>query len=86
MIKFATRMAALHVNQPVAAFSNLKLRLLRPTGAVVPGDLLSKVVETRPEDASWAVIRFTSLPKTARMFLDTIMGYEYHVINRAEQV
>ena len=74
------------MNQPVEVFRNLKLRLLRPTGAVVLGDLFAKVVETRPEDASRAVIRFTSLPKTARMFLDTIRGYEYHVINRAEQV
>jgi len=28
VIKFATRMTALHVNQSVEAFSNLKLRLL----------------------------------------------------------
>jgi hypothetical protein len=86
MVKLATRTAELHVDQPVAAFSNLKLYLLRPTGEVVPGDLFAKVIETRPEDASRVVVRFTSVPETARTFLDTVRGYEYHVINRAEQV
>src|SRR6266851_1686801 len=86
MVKLATRTAELHVDQPVAAFSNLKLYLLRPTGEVVPGELFAKVVETLPEDASRVVVRFTSIPEAARMFLDTMRGYEYHVINRAEQV
>jgi len=53
---------------------------------VVPGELFAKVVETLPEDASRVVISFTSIPETARTFLDTVRGYEYHVINRAEQV
>ncbi len=86
MVKLATRTAELHVDQPVAAFSNLKLHLLRSTGEVVPGELFAKVVETLPEDASRVVVRFTSIPEAARMFLDTMRGYEYHVINRAEQV
>ena len=33
--------------------------------AVVPGDLFAKVLETRPEDASRVVVRFTSIPETA---------------------
>jgi Adenylate and Guanylate cyclase catalytic domain len=86
MVKCATRTAELHVDQPVAAFSNLKLRLLRPTGEVVPGDLFAKMVETLPTDASRVVVRFTSIPEATRTFLDTMRGYEYHVINRAEQV
>ena len=86
MLKLATKTAELRLDQPVTAFSNLKLHLLRPTGEVVPGELFAKVVETRPEDAARAVVRFTSLPEAARMFLDTMRGYEYHVINRAEQV
>ena len=86
MVKLATRTAELHVDQPVAAFSNLKLHLLRSTGEVVPGELFAKVVETLPEDASRVVVRFTSIPEAARTFLDTMRGYEYHVINRAEQV
>jgi hypothetical protein len=86
VVKLATKTAELHVDQPVAAFSNLKLHLLRPTGELVPGELLAKVVETRPEDASRVVVSFTSIPETARTFLDTVWGYEYHVINRAEQV
>jgi hypothetical protein len=32
------------------------------------------------------VVRFTSIPEVARTFLDTMRRYEYHVINRAEQV
>jgi adenylate cyclase len=86
MVKLATKTAELHMDQPVAAFSNLKLHLLRPTGEVVPGELFAKVVETLPEDASRVVVRFTSVPETARAFLDTMRGFEYHVINRAEQV
>ncbi len=86
VVKLAARTAELHVDQPVAAFSNLKLYLLRPTGEVVPGELFAKVVETQPEDASRVVVSFTSIPETARTFLDTVRGYEYHVINRAEQV
>jgi len=86
VVKLATKTAELHVDQPVAAFSNLKLHLLRPTGEVVPGELFAKVVETLPEDASRVVVSFTSIPETARTFLDTVRGYEYHVINRAEQV
>jgi adenylate cyclase len=86
VVKLATRMAELHVDQPVAAFSNLKLRFLRPTGEVVPGELFAKVVEILPEDASRVMVRFTSVPEAARTFLDTMRGYEYHVINRAEQV
>src|SRR5207248_1152592 len=58
VVKRATRTAELRVDQPVAAFSNLKLHLLRPTGEVVPGELFAKVVETRPEDASRVVVRF----------------------------
>jgi adenylate cyclase len=86
VVKLATKKAELHVDQPVAAFSDLKLYLLRPTGEVVPGELFAKVVETWPEDASRVVVSFTSIPETARIFLDTVRGYEYHVINRAEQV
>lgn len=86
VVKLATRTAELHVDQPVAAFSNLKLHLLHPTGEMVPGELFAKVVETRPAEASRVVVHFTSIPEAARMFLDTVRQYEYHVINRAEQV
>ena len=86
VVKLATRTAELHLDQPVAAFSNLKLHLLHPSGEVVPGELFAKVVETWPEEASRVVVSFTSIPEAARTFLDTVRGYEYHVINRAEQV
>ena len=86
VVKLATRTAELHVDQPVAAFSNLKLHFLYPSGEVVPGELFAKVVETLPEDTSRVVVRFTSIPEATRMFLDAVRGYEYHVINRAEQV
>ena len=86
VVKLAPKTAELHVDQPVAAFSNLKLHLLRPNGEVVPGELFAKVIETLLEDASRVVVRFTSIPEAARTFLDTMRGYEYHVINRAEQV
>jgi hypothetical protein len=85
VVKLATKTAELHLEQPVAAFSNLKLHLLRPTGEVVPGELFAKVVDTLPEDTC-GVVHFTSIPETARTFLDTVRGYEYHVINRSEQV
>jgi hypothetical protein len=86
VVKLATRMAELHLDQPVAAFSNLKLHVLRPTGERVPGEIFAKVVETLPDDTCRVVIRFTSVSEAARTFLDTMRGYEYHVINRAEQV
>jgi hypothetical protein len=44
------------------------------------------VVDTWPEDVSRGVVSFTSIPEAARTFLDAARGYEYHVINRAEQV
>ena len=84
LVKLATRTAELHLDQPVGAFSDLKLHLLRPTGEVVPGELLAKVVETRPEDAFRVVVRFTSIPEAAGMFLDTVRRDEYPVIDRAE--
>ena len=86
MVKLATRTAELHLDQPVATFSNLKLHLLRPSGEVVPGELFAKIVETLPEDASRVVARFTSMPEAVQTFLDTMRGNEYHVINRVEQV
>jgi hypothetical protein len=86
VIQFAARMAELHVNQPVAAFSNLKLRLLRPTGAVVPGDLFAKVVETQPEDTSPGHGPFHVAPRDSSDVFGYHKGYEYHVINRDEQV
>jgi adenylate cyclase len=86
LVKLAPKTAELHLQQPVAALSNLKLHLLRPSGEVVPGELFAKVVETLPDDASRVVVRFTSIPEAAWTFLDTLRGYEYHVINRAEQV
>ncbi len=86
MVKLATRTAELHLDQPVATFSNLKLHLLRPSGEVVPGELFAKIVETLPEDASRVVVRFTSMPEAVQTFLDTMRGNEYHVINRVEQV
>ena len=83
VVKLATRTAALHVDQPVAAFSNLKLHLLRPTGEMVPGELFAKVVETLPS-AARIVVRFTSISEAVLMFLDTMKVYEYHSINRAK--
>ena len=83
VVKLATRMAELHLDQPVAAFSNLKLHLLRPTGEMVPGELFAKVVETLPA-ASRVVVSFTSVSEAARMFLDTMKVDEYHSINRAK--
>jgi adenylate cyclase len=86
LVKLATKTAELHLEQPVAAFSNLKLRLLRPSGEVVPGELFVKVIEILSDDASRVVVRFTSMPEGTWTFLDAARGYEYHVINRAEQV
>jgi adenylate cyclase len=86
LVKLATRTAELHLEQPVAAFSNLKLHLLRPSGKVAPGELFAKVVEICSEDASRAVVSFTSIPEAARVFMDAARGYEYQIINRSEQV
>ena len=86
VVKLATKTAELHLDQPVATFSNLKLHLLRPMGEVVPGELFAKVVDTLPEDTFGVVVHFTSISEAARTFLDTMRGYEYHVINRAEQI
>jgi adenylate cyclase len=78
MVKLATRTAELHVDQPVAALSNLKLHLLHPSGEMVPGELFAKVIETRPEDTSRVVVSFTSLSEAARTFLDTVR--EMHIL------
>jgi hypothetical protein len=86
MVKLATKTAELHLDQPLATFSNLKLHLLRSTGEVVPGELFVKVVETLPQAASRVVVSFTSIPEAARTFLDTLRQYEYHIINRVEPV
>jgi adenylate cyclase len=72
LVKLGTKTAELHVDQPVAAFRNLKLHLLRPSGEVVPADLFAKVVETLPEDACGVMVRFTSIPEAAWTFLDTV--------------
>ena len=74
VVKLAPKTAKLHVDQPVAAFSNLKLHVLRPSGEVVPGERFAKVVEALPEETSRVVVRFTSIPEAARMFLDTVWG------------
>jgi hypothetical protein len=86
LVKLASRTVELRLEQPVAAFNNLRLHLLRPNGEVVPRELFAKVVDTWPEDVSRGVVSFTSIPEAARTFLDAARGYEYHVINRAEQV
>ena len=74
VVKLAPRTAELHVDQPVAAFSNLKLYFLRPSGEVMPGELFAKVVEARPEETSKVVVRFTSISEATRTFLDTMLG------------
>ena len=74
VVKLATKTAELHVDQPVAVFSNLKLHLLHPIGERVPGELFAKVVETRPAEASRVVVHFTSIPEETRTFLDTVRG------------
>jgi adenylate cyclase len=74
MLKLATRTAELYADQPVAAFSNLKLHFLYTSGEVVPWELFAKVVETLPEDPSRVVVSFTSLPESARTFLDAVRG------------
>jgi adenylate cyclase len=86
VVKLATKRAELHLEQPVTAFSNLKLHLLRPTGERMPGEAFAKVVEILPDDSCGVVVHFTSVSEAARTFLDTMREYEYHVINRAEQV
>jgi adenylate cyclase len=86
VVKLATKRAELHLEQPVTAFSNLKLHFLRPTGERVPGEAFAKVVEILPDDSCGVVVHFTSVSEAARTFLDTMREYEYHVINRAEQV
>jgi adenylate cyclase len=70
LVKLAPKTAELNLEQPVVAFSNLKLHLLRLNGEVVPGELFAKVVGTLPEDASRVVVRFTSIPEAAWTFLD----------------
>src|SRR5262245_16241586 len=74
VVKLASKTAELHVDQSVAAFSNLKLHFLHPSGEVVPGELFAKVVEALPEDTSRVMVRFTSIPEAARMFLATVWG------------
>src|SRR5262245_53540516 len=74
VVKRVPRTAALHVDQPVAACSHLKLYFLRPFGVVVPGELCTKVVEPLPKEASRGVVRFTVIPEAARLFLDTVGG------------
>jgi adenylate cyclase len=74
LVKLAAETAELRLDQPVAAFSNLKLHLLRPTGEVGRGELFAKVIETLPEEASRVVVRFRSIPEAARTFLDTRRG------------
>jgi hypothetical protein len=76
VVKLASKTAELHLDQSVAAFSNLKLHFLRPSGEVVPGELFAKVVEALPEDTSRVMVRFTSIPEAARMFLATVWGKE----------
>ena len=76
VVKLASRTAELHVDQPVAAFSNLKLYFLRPSGEVVPGEFFAKVVEARPEETSRVIVHFTSMPEAARRFLDTMWDKE----------
>ena len=76
VLKLASRTAELHVDQPVAAFSNLKLYFLRPSGEVVPGEFFAKVVEARPEETSRVIVHFTSMPEAARRFLDTMWDKE----------
>jgi hypothetical protein len=72
VVRLATRTAELHLEQPVAAFSNLKLHFLRPTGEVVFGDAFAKVVDVLPEDPCRVVIHFTSVSEVVRTFLDTV--------------
>src|SRR2546427_3262616 len=55
VVKLAPRTAELHLDQPGAAFSNLKLHLLRPSGEAGPAGPVAKVVQTRPDDASSVV-------------------------------
>lgn len=86
LVKLAGKTAELHLQQPVAVFSNLKLHLLRPSGEAVPGELFAKVVGTLPEDTCRVVVRFTSIPEAAWTFLDALRQHASRIINRAEQV
>ena len=74
VVKLAPKTAELHVDQPVVAFSNLKMHLLRPNGEMVPGELFAKVIDLLTEPAFQVVIRFTLIPEVARTFLDAAMS------------
>ena len=87
LVKLAARAAELYTDEPVASLSNLKLHLIHPNGAAVPGELFAKVVGAPNELATHVVIRFTSVPQDVRTFLDAAeLRYEYQVINRSLQV
>jgi adenylate cyclase len=69
LMKLAVKSAELHTDHPLAALSNLKLQLMPEQGNALPGDVFAKVVGLQTDRATRVVIRFTSLPENARVFL-----------------
>jgi adenylate cyclase len=54
---------------PLRPLSNLQIRLLKPDGGEVEGDLYAKVMESHEHGRSHFVVRFTSVPPTIAEYL-----------------
>ena len=62
LTKVSRKEAEAHLEGPVPALSNLKMRLLGADGQELPGALYGKVLGTAPGDNSGFTVRFTSVP------------------------
>ena len=62
LTKVSRKEAEAHLESPVPALSNLKMRLLGADGQELPGAFYGKVLGAAPGDNSGFTVRFTSVP------------------------
>jgi adenylate cyclase len=74
LTKLSLKQAEARLENPVAAWSNLKLHLIGSNGKEIPGYLYGKVVQTISGDSTCCSIRFTSMSPDIDAFLRSLLA------------
>ena len=73
LVKLSAEGGVIHSDNPVPAWSNIKIRLTDSNGGEVPGDLYGKVVAHPMESEPYFTVRFTSRAPEVTTFLQGLL-------------
>ena len=73
-LQLSAKQAQVRLEQPVAAFANLKMRVSDTQGNEVAGALYGKVLDPGKAPTGTATIRFTSMSPEIEAFFNGLLG------------